>query len=653
MNRNYIIGPLLLVCFGISAITAPLLTGYASDILLKTSADYSVYFPIVGNTPVGITPTSPEMDVRWLDNNQSIADGDTTPSTADGTDFGKTDVSVIHSFVIYNSGDADLNLTGDPKVVLSGCSDFSAISQPSAPVVPGGKRTYSIEFDPSSNSLCTATLRIDNDDANENPYNFTIQGSGIETPFWIEIAALHQIPASRMKDQQFLSKSDLKSLIADAFPTLIEALLESGAGGTRIYVEWDEIEPIAPIKDVPQYNWTWYDDRLRQLGATDLDIIVAIGESPSWAAEYPCSPIYPDRLDEYIRFLTDLVNRYKDRPYTIKIWELINEPDSTKAFTSSGGIGCWGYHGDDYANMLSLAYPAIKAADPEAIVLQGGLAYDWFNRESYPPGTEGNFGPFYRYFSDDVMRAGGGLYFDVLNFHYFPTFAPEWERWDPNSPDRIYEWIPAPTCGDLFDGEGDEYEAGGKDLIAKASHYHNRMETCFGLDQPLWVTEFAEKGYSDDPSSLARQARYVIMGNVRGLAAGVEKIVWYALTTPNDNYDQQLLFDDWSPKPAFYAFKTLTKELWGYEFQNNWYVIDQDDKLIVEGYIFVNHFQQEKVVAWGKGTLTFTSVNQLHIVTWDGSESWIQDGGIGDNDSTQNGRIQYQTTIEPVFITKY
>jgi len=37
-------------------------------------------------------------------------------------------------------------------------------------------------------------------------------------------------------------------------------------------------------------------------------------------------------------------------------------------------------------------------------------------------------GPFYRYFLDDVMKAGGADYLDVLNFHYFPDFHAEVNR---------------------------------------------------------------------------------------------------------------------------------------------------------------------------------------------------------------------------------
>ncbi len=53
-------------------------------------------------------------------------------------------------------------------------------------------------------------------------------------------------------------------------------------------------------------------------------------------------------------------------------------------------FGCWGdpndktyYGGEYYAEMLKRAYPAVKAANPQAIVLNGGLLLDCDPR--YPP----------------------------------------------------------------------------------------------------------------------------------------------------------------------------------------------------------------------------------------------------------------------------
>jgi hypothetical protein len=462
-----------------------------------------------------------------------------------------------------------------------------------------------------------------------------------QSPFWVQIAALHQIPTNVMLTEPAMSSKERMSYLEESFPTLIKALERSGATGTRILLRWSDIEPDEPIGGQPQYSsngWEWYDARLNQLAATGKDILVTVAPAPEWAAEPPCAPFYSDRFDEYARFLTDLVNRYKVPPYNIRYWEMVNEPDYTWSNGDLRGYGCWGNDGDEYAKALSFAYQAIKAADSQAIVLMGGLAYDGFTEYG---------GAFNRYFSDTVMQAGGGAFIDVLNFHYFPVFHEEWERWDPNSEDRQKDWLPAPTCGDYFDGQGATYEAGGIDLIAKTSHYRNRMNTCFGLDKPVWVTELADHGYANDPESLNQQARYVIQGNVRGVAAGVTNIVWYAMVTPNDGFHQGLLYDDFSPKPAFYSYQTMTSQLDGYLFSYTMTVVN------VEAYVFKSGTGQEKVVAWGSGSLRFASVSQLLVVNRNGEQTWINDGGEGDVDGIQNGVILYQTSEEPVFIQAF
>jgi len=127
----------------------------------------------------------PEMDVSG--NGNSIADGDTTPSTDDHTDFGSVDVStgtVVRTFTITNSGTATLNLTdSSPYVTIGGtnAADFSVTSIPSSTVASaGGTTTFQITFDPSTTGVKTATLSIANDDSDENPYNFSVKGTGTE-----------------------------------------------------------------------------------------------------------------------------------------------------------------------------------------------------------------------------------------------------------------------------------------------------------------------------------------------------------------------------------------------------------------------------------------------------------------------------------------
>jgi len=118
----------------------------------------------------------PEMDVQG--NGLSITDGDSSPSVTDDTDFGDAEVgvdTVAHTFTIENTGDDELNLTGTPKVEITGAnaSDFTVTSVPASPVAAsGGMTAFEITFDPSAEGLREAEVTIDNDDLDENPYNF-------------------------------------------------------------------------------------------------------------------------------------------------------------------------------------------------------------------------------------------------------------------------------------------------------------------------------------------------------------------------------------------------------------------------------------------------------------------------------------------------
>ncbi len=128
------------------------------------------------------TGAAPEMDV--LGNSISIASGDTSPDAADQTDFGSADVAtglVTYTFTIQNSGSVDLNLSGSPIVTIGGthAADFILNTDATTPVASGGgTTTFQISFDPSDSGLREATVSIANDDNDENPYTFSIQGTG-------------------------------------------------------------------------------------------------------------------------------------------------------------------------------------------------------------------------------------------------------------------------------------------------------------------------------------------------------------------------------------------------------------------------------------------------------------------------------------------
>ena len=144
------------------------------------------------------TPTivysGPEMDVKG--NGNSITDGSAAPTTTNSTDFGSVSVAsgtISRTFTIYNTGYEDLNLSGSPKVAISGTNsgDFTVTAQPITPVSALiGTTTFTIEFNPSGGGPRTATVSITNDDNNENPYDYSIQGTGITVPTVTTSAAI-------------------------------------------------------------------------------------------------------------------------------------------------------------------------------------------------------------------------------------------------------------------------------------------------------------------------------------------------------------------------------------------------------------------------------------------------------------------------------
>ncbi len=127
----------------------------------------------------------PEIDISG--NGTTIYDGDTSPSVTDDTYFGSADIVtgyVDHTFTVSNSAVTTLNLSGSPIVQLSGAhaADFSVTTPPASTIAPSGSDTFVIRFDPSTSGNRTATVTIENDDLDENPYTFDIQGTGSVTP---------------------------------------------------------------------------------------------------------------------------------------------------------------------------------------------------------------------------------------------------------------------------------------------------------------------------------------------------------------------------------------------------------------------------------------------------------------------------------------
>jgi hypothetical protein len=132
-------------------------------------------FTVTGTASTGSTP---EMDM--FDGATPIADGGTLPVTG-------TVASVLSSstLTIENNGPGVLILTGAPRVEVIGtpvnCTPNIA-TQPSGTINAGLSNTFNVENAPTAAGGWSFQISIANNDANENPYNFTVSGTASPAP---------------------------------------------------------------------------------------------------------------------------------------------------------------------------------------------------------------------------------------------------------------------------------------------------------------------------------------------------------------------------------------------------------------------------------------------------------------------------------------
>ena len=161
---------------------------------------------------------SAEPEINIIGNSNNVNDGSTTPSLTNDTDFGNVDVTLgtnSNTFTIQNTGTGILNLTGTSRINITGvhAGDFTITSNASATVSSGGNTNFTISFNPSTTGLRIASVSIVNDDSDENPYTFNIQGNGTTTIQEIDVTGLGNTITSGDAIPSTLDNTDFGSVI--------------------------------------------------------------------------------------------------------------------------------------------------------------------------------------------------------------------------------------------------------------------------------------------------------------------------------------------------------------------------------------------------------------------------------------------------------
>jgi hypothetical protein len=311
-------------------------------------------------------------------------------------------------------------------------------------------------------------------------------------------------------------------------------------------VLWSEIEPTPGAR-----NWEALrriEADLAAISATGATPMLVIRGTPPWAQQVrgkECGPIAAQHLPAFAAFMGELVLRLSAAPYNVQYWEFGNEPDVDASLVGSNApFGCWGnaadregYGGGSYAAMLKAAYPAVKAADPEAQVIIGGLLLDC-DPTNQPDCVAGRF-------LNGVLAAGGGDYFDIMAYHAYTYWTDLRIDFDQTSA----QWNPR-----------------GGILLGKLNFIRETLAG-YGYTKPIMMNEGGLLCYRSSPicapgGFYADQANYALRLYTRSWANDLVTSVWYTLNGPGWQ-EGGMLDASQQPRPAFTATHFLQNTLAG------------------------------------------------------------------------------------------
>jgi hypothetical protein len=320
----------------------------------------------------------------------------------------------------------------------------------------------------------------------------------------------------------------------------------------RRYTEiaWSAVEPEEGV-----YRWDVLAplaEELKTAAASRAEPIINVQMTPEWAQMHKgnaCGPIAADKLDAFARFMEQLVLRYGSATeYSVRYWQIGNEPDVAVGVVGGDSVfGCWGdrsdpfYGGGYYGEMLKVIYPRIKAADPRAVVMMGGLLLECDPYTMSVPATCKNEDRLQSgYFLEGVLKSGAGDFFDVVDVHGYGELRTDL----PSRMTSYYFWSPP---------------QGGTGLPEKVAFVRRLLSQYGQPNKTVVATELALKCETPGDDCQEVGAAYIPRVYAEAHQLGLDFAIYYALIT--EFKYKGLLLEDLTPKKQYYAFKYMATQL--------------------------------------------------------------------------------------------
>ncbi|MBA3943605.1 MAG: hypothetical protein H0X37_03485 [Herpetosiphonaceae bacterium] len=334
----------------------------------------------------------------------------------------------------------------------------------------------------------------------------------------------------------------------DEMGTAVQLLKEAGVQWAREEIFWDRVQPQqdgAFVWGGPGGGMYNYDLAIGKMHSAGINVLGLLDYNPAWFKGQ--NPPLDAWLGEWGTYVYNTVARYGRVRGQIKYWEIWNE-ENLRNFGYENGL----YTIQDYVRVLNYARAAIKAADPEAVIVLGGVAAIWspLNQDHEYDVLD---------YLQQLHDAGGWDSFDILAIHPYRPGPPEAATWRRDT---------------ALDVEAELNAVDGLNHILGA--------------KPIWITEVGWSNFAGTYGvSEDDQASFMVRMYLLALAhPNVQRVFWYDFrddSAPNALYHRPV-YDDHEAeyhfgllrrsfpldpgsadlrKPSFLAYRTMTEVLGG------------------------------------------------------------------------------------------
>lgn len=376
----------------------------------------------------------------------------------------------------------------------------------------------------------------------------------------------------------------------------MELVQKGGFGLVRDEMYWGEAEPKkGEVKTF--YDW---DRRLEEASKKGIGHLIGLTFGNN-LYDQGGPPYTEEGIAAYARYAATLAEKYKGQITYFEVWNEYNNP---------GGFNKTNRPPEDYARMLEAVYKAVKAVNPDAVILGGATVWvdlPWFER---------------------VLKAGGHPYMDAVSIHPYSV---------PVSPEE------------------------GK-LVEKLQQLNALFEQ-YGGSKPIYITEVGWPTHDGARGiSELMAASYGIRTAVLSISTGmVPYMSWYNLENKyetryfggkeaskkhsEDNFGlvRTTLGDEEVPlaaKDNFVAFTALNQMLAGAQFNKAYEAHDP-----IRLYHFNRNRKQDFLVLWSlKGPQT------IGLKVGIDSVRFVDVFGNSYNLKTQNGIVALTVTEIPFYL---